>query len=430
MGADTSTLILAASQGVSTTTIQLQSSPSDNPTMPESNITRKWEDAFVIVPGPQYGPYPFSSFQLFGFALLGIFPGLSLLVCGLRAYSRRLAGGFAMDDWFVFLAMFLAIPQAVFSAFFVKSGYWGIHDNDIPKGLPPNLGAFWNFANGLCSNPTLGIVKASALLFLLRLGGIKTRVRVACLTLIAINLAHMATFFTVFLFQCWPIQSRWMDGEKAKCIRTDMLSITMAIVSIVTDILTLSIPFVLFVNLRVSRKTRNALIAVFLLGGIVTIISCVRLYFIIRLYYTKPDDRHYSLGFALGCIELNLAIITASIPALWPLARRWFPGLFASLGIDKPHQYADIDVEYVTDTSSSGKRSKIYRSKIVWSDKRREPSHFNSKSGASGPDGWDTLPELPDLHLFGQTEQGERLAHVKTPGQNPVSAQRRGNIPF
>lgn len=396
--------------------------------MSKSNITRKWEDAFVIVPGPQYGPYPFSSFQNFGFALLGIFPGLSLLVCGLRAYSRRLAGGFAMDDWFVFLAMFLAIPQAVFSAFYIKSGYWGIHDNNIPKGIPPNLGAFWNFANGLCSNPTLGIVKASALLFLLRLGGIKTRVRVTCLALIAINLAHMATFFTVFLFQCWPIQSRWMDGENAKCIRTDILSITMAIVSIVTDILTLSIPFVLFVNLRVRKKTRNALIAVFLLGGIVTIISCVRMYFIVRLYYTRPADRHYSLGFVLGCVELNLAIITASIPALWPLVRRWFPGMFTSLGFNKPYQYADINVEYSTNTSTSGTKDRIYRSKIVWSDKRRELTYFNSKSGNSRREVWDSLPELPGLHLFDKLGQEDRPAHVPTLGQNHVAAQRRGNI--
>jgi len=120
---------------------------------------------------------------------------------------------------------------------------------------------------GLCANPTLGIVKASALLFLLRLGGIKRRVLVPCRVLIAFNLAHMITFFTVFLFQCWPIESRWMGGASAKCLRVDVLSLTMASLSIVTDMLTLAIPFVLFLHLRVSKRTRNALLAVFLLGG-------------------------------------------------------------------------------------------------------------------------------------------------------------------
>jgi len=64
----------------------------------KSNNTtpRKWGDAFVIVPDAKYGPYPYSEFQIFGFAVLGFFPALSLVTCGLRIYSRRLVGGLAM----------------------------------------------------------------------------------------------------------------------------------------------------------------------------------------------------------------------------------------------------------------------------------------------------------------------------------------------
>jgi len=64
--------------------------------LPVTNGTaaRKWADAFVIV--PQYGSYPYSELQIFGFALLSFFPALSLVVCGLRVISRRLVGGFAL----------------------------------------------------------------------------------------------------------------------------------------------------------------------------------------------------------------------------------------------------------------------------------------------------------------------------------------------
>jgi len=55
---------------------------------------RKWEDAFVII--PEYGSYPYSELQIFGFAVLGFFPTLALVVCGLRIYSRRLVGGLAL----------------------------------------------------------------------------------------------------------------------------------------------------------------------------------------------------------------------------------------------------------------------------------------------------------------------------------------------
>jgi len=150
----------------------------------------------------------------------------------------------------------------------LRSGYWGIHDADIPPNIPRNLGYFWNFINGLCASPTLALVKASALVFLLRLGWIKRKVLISCRILIALNLAHMASFFLIFLFQCQPVQSRWEVGGEAKCLRVDLLSIIMAVISIVTDLLTLSVPFALFLDLRVSKKLRNSLIVVFLLGGV------------------------------------------------------------------------------------------------------------------------------------------------------------------
>jgi len=134
----------------------------------------------------------------------------------------------------------------------------------------------------------------------------------------------------------------------------------------------------------------------------VTIISCIRLYYIIRLYYLVLEDRHYSIGFVCSCAELNLAIITASIPALWPLARRWFPGAFASLGIDRPHLYPDIEVAYATNPSGSSRTSKTYRSKIVWKEQRNSPSESHSDFGEEGGRRWGKLPDLPDHHLYVQ----------------------------
>lgn len=45
-----------------------------------------------------------------------------------------------------------------------------------------------------------------------------------------------------------------------------------------------------------------------------------------------PDpDPTYSFGPCCESIEGNLAILTASIPALWPLIRQWFPRLVSRL---------------------------------------------------------------------------------------------------
>jgi hypothetical protein len=70
----------------------------------------------------------------------------------------------------------------------------------------------------------------------------------------------------------------------------------------------------------------------------VTIVGAVRLWLLDRFLksraagFTDPDPS-FNLAFTSSCIESNLAIITACIPALWPLARLWFPDTFTRLGI-------------------------------------------------------------------------------------------------
>jgi len=54
-------------------------------------------DAFVVIPDESiYGSYPYNGLQILGFIIVVFFPSLSLTVCGLRVYSRRLAKGFGM----------------------------------------------------------------------------------------------------------------------------------------------------------------------------------------------------------------------------------------------------------------------------------------------------------------------------------------------
>jgi len=125
------------------------------------------------------------------------------------------------------------------------------------------------------------------------------------------------------------------------------------------------------------------------------VISILRLYFVIKAWYLPPgNDSRYSLGYTTNSIEVNLAIITASIPALWPLARAWFPRAFSSLGIDRPYLYPDIEVVYDTTPSSPigttrptihaigedgavrvPKRA-VLRGKIRWLQKRPGPPSF------------------------------------------------------
>lgn len=159
-------------------------------------------------------------------------------------------------------------------------------------------------------------------------------------------------------------------------------------------------------------------------------ISVLRLYFVIRVWYLKPtEDVHYSLGYTTNTIEVNLAIVTATIPALWPLARLWFPALFESLGINRPYLYPDIEVGYVLSSPSSSMRDTVVeavqtpppgsrpalRGKVLWLQRLRPPSYVRPTAaaateggglaGGGGGSGVDSvgLTDIRRQRIFGTT---------------------------
>jgi hypothetical protein len=122
----------------------------------------------------------------------------------------------------------------------------------------------------------------------------------------------------------------------------------------------------------------------------------IRLYFIIRLWYSDVEDQHYSVGYTLNTVEVNLAIVTATIPALWPLARRWFPAMFESMGINRPYLYPDIEVGYVP--SSDGRRPSQQRA--AGGGGGQEEGAGPGASGAAGPQGSSSSPALQGRILW------------------------------
>lgn len=100
-------------------------------------------------------------------------------------------------------------------------------------------------------------------------------------------------------------------------------------------------PLRAFSNLNLSRRKRLALLGIFLVGGIAVLASIIRLYALWD--YTVSDDVSYDAIYVrvasvvslsslttvqillLSQIEVNVAIISASAPALRPLFQNAFP---------------------------------------------------------------------------------------------------------
>ncbi|KAK2043279.1 CFEM domain-containing protein [Colletotrichum somersetense] len=282
-------------------------------------------------------PYPYSSLQQTGFFILFFFPVIAFLVVALRVYSRVSMKQFGWDDGLICFAMAESLAETVASYFGMRYAFLGVHVYDIPLEADPRLGFQWNYIIQILYNPILALVKTSMLMFLLRLSGQKRSVRYTIIGLNIFNIALMIAIFITVVFQCQPISYFWEKAGRnppkdGKCIDTNGFYISTAALTIFTDVVFLALPFWIFLGLKMPARVKIALLAVFALGAIVTVISILRLAWLIEIsYHINMQDPTYDIRFTYSAVETNLAIIAASAPALRGLFLRWFPRFFASL---------------------------------------------------------------------------------------------------
>ncbi|RYP03087.1 hypothetical protein DL765_010600 [Monosporascus sp. GIB2] len=299
-----------------------------------------------------------------------VFPVLAFLVLCVRIAGRASSRQFGWDDGLACTAMVLSILETYFSFMFIKTNFIGINPEDIPPH-DPTPGLVWNYMVQILYNPILGIVKASILLFLLRLFGQKRGARQYILWLNTANVAHMVAVLFIIVLQCIPIEKTWDLSVPGRCVDRPILFTTVSAFNISTDLLILALPLRIFIDLKIPRRTKIALMFLFLLGFIVTIMSVIRMVLLVQglfmpLSSLDPDG---NVGFATSAIEMNLAIITASTPALWPLLRSWFPRLFGVTGRDQ--LAGNPTARRVLSTSAMGTRltrMRSQQSRMVRSD--------------------------------------------------------------
>ncbi|KAH7134019.1 hypothetical protein EDB81DRAFT_949411 [Dactylonectria macrodidyma] len=286
-----------------------------------------------IPPHGDVGKLPSTSRQLTVVVLTFLFPLLSLVVFLLRGYGRIQTHQWGIDDYLCGLATTLALLMMGPTFMYERLSYVGFHDKDVPEDYNPTAAFWWFFFAQMVYNPILALVKASVLVFLFHLGGQTQKVRWSIHALNAFNAAHAVAVFFVALFQCIPIEANWnMEARTdAVCIEKEFHVIASFLV-LLTDFLVLRIPFWIFLGLKMPAGTKVTLIGVFMVGLIVPAVSIVRLVEIMKIYYAPggANDFHYSITIVYSTIEVNLAIISASVLALRYLVRNWFPQIFAS----------------------------------------------------------------------------------------------------
>lgn len=147
----------------------------------------------------------------------------------------------------------------------IKTNFIGIRWQEIPPH-DPVPGLVWNYAIEILYNPILALVKTSILLLLLRLFGQKPGVKRFIIWVNTANLGMMIAVLFATVLQCIPINKTWDTGLEGTCIDRRVLFTVSSSFNIFTDMLILALPLRIFIDLKIPRRTKIALMFIFLLG--------------------------------------------------------------------------------------------------------------------------------------------------------------------
>ena len=101
---------------------------------------------------------------------------------------------------------------------------------------------------------------------MLKIGGVRKIVRYTIHGLNVVNLGTMIGIFCALLFQCRPITKAWDPSSEGTCNPLGYTIMVQASLNIALDVLTLALPFWLFISLKMPRKRKIYIITIFVLG--------------------------------------------------------------------------------------------------------------------------------------------------------------------
>ncbi|KAF7561125.1 hypothetical protein G7046_g3005 [Stylonectria norvegica] len=256
-----------------------------------------------------------------------LFTLFACLAGSLRIVTRAIiVRNVGLDDYFILAAMFGTLAFLTASLHQVK---YGLGDTLLEADLHPFLQSL--LATVIAYSFTQLTVKFSILLQCKRIFSSSNAQR------LFIGLLTWMTIYGSFCFlssviTCWPVAKYWDDSIAGGCIDRSKLHYVLAGFNIINDIAILIAPLPFLRKLHIARRAKIVLIAVFGCGGFACIVAIIRLH---SLYVNNsaPVDKQplYGVDIAVWSgLEINVAIVCASVPALKPLFVKAFPRLISS----------------------------------------------------------------------------------------------------
>ncbi|EKG17225.1 hypothetical protein MPH_05560 [Macrophomina phaseolina MS6] len=261
-----------------------------------------------------------------------IFQVLAWVAVFFRLYARvKLTRAASWDDLLVVLAAVSVTTGTVFVGILPDYGL-GHHVLSLTLGTYTDyLHLFWAATISYFCSTTL--IKVSLLVQYLRLFERRSNIYLLIIALTAIISAWGITFVFLLVFSCSPVKKFWSWSTPGHCFGFGIGSedadtffasfATHSAFNMAFDVVVLMFPIFSLSSIDLQGNRKYAIAGLAVLGAVVVAISIARLASIVETRagtYPVADPTWLApTSVILSCLEVDVAILCASIPIFWPL---------------------------------------------------------------------------------------------------------------
>ncbi|KAM5441322.1 hypothetical protein MferCBS31731_003752 [Microsporum ferrugineum] len=284
---------------------------------PPPEVIRSW-------PKPNYINPEYAGPEL---AIIGVtFATLSVIIVSLRMFVRlHMRKAASWDDWLMVAAMPCLVGIAAASIISTKYG-WGFHIWDF-KLKYFKQSRITSYICQFLFVPLMSFVKLSILASYLRFFTEKLYIKLAWVQ-IGLVLAWFVCFMVMMLVACVPLTNYWNSFLQKGCMDEEIRLLPAIYSNAVMDVMILLTPCPTLWRLHLPVRDRIVLIVMMCLGLIACVAGCVKSYYMYQTLVGTYDVTWEGYKVWVWTdIEVNLAVICASIPVLRPFAQKYLPKL-------------------------------------------------------------------------------------------------------
>ena len=178
--------------------------------------------------------------------------------------------------------------------------------------------------------------------------------------LIVIVTGYTTASALTVIFGCSPVRKAWAPNLHGHCIQTVDVAVFTAVMNVMTDLTIFLLPLPLLWRLRLERRTKIALMVVFLTGAAVVVVSIFRLVATVK-YAGEQDVTWYWVRWDVASLfEGNVAILCGCMPAIKPLIQRCLPHIIPPSMASRSHKSSPgIDSFPSRNVSCAEKRGRL-----------------------------------------------------------------------